>query len=271
MGVEIPIVVFGFDRAKNLRKSLKRVLQVTDGPVYVILDGPRDERDALAISDCVKAIEGLLQPRVKLHRYSNNLGLSGVPQKINWVFEHEEEALFVEDDVLISRKFYRFVKAFKPNLLAGKYFSIGGYQPISVDRSEFEAISSPRFVCWGWYTNRANWNQLLESEIGSLPQPPSACVVDLYETAKDYDITQGSWDLTVALKCLSADVTNILPPVNLVRNIGLRTGQHGRIRLANLSHNRNRSPLRRRRLDRSPILDVKTNLKWEKDFRVKFL
>jgi hypothetical protein len=165
--------------------------------------------------------------KVKLWKREENLGAAvSVVTAIDWFFRSESMGIVLEDDLIPSSDFFKFAASglniYGGNrnvwMISGSRMNPQAASPISNDWSFYPMI-------WGWATWRAQWlemrqvfgvedtsrlNRVLSRRynfwfIGSLRAKKG--VID-------------AWDVPLAFAQWSRKKFSVIPPVNLVTNIG---------------------------------------------------
>ena len=165
MTVTTPVLVMAFNRPDHLSVLLERLRQVRPTRVFVAVDGPRPDRpgedeQVQACRDLVSSIDWT--DDVTTLFQSSNLGCGlGVSTAISWFFEHVEEGIILEDDVIPDPSFFGFCS----ELLARyrddtRVFAITGcnFVPPSAQTHPEAAYRFSRVAhIWGWATWRRSW------------------------------------------------------------------------------------------------------------------
>ncbi len=107
-----PVAFIIFNRPDKTKKVFEEIRKAKPSKLFIIADGPRKNNDednhlCLETRDIVEKIDW----DCKVHKdYSNNnIGLrKRVSTGLNWVFEHTEEAIILEDDCVPHPSFFRF-------------------------------------------------------------------------------------------------------------------------------------------------------------------
>jgi hypothetical protein len=149
-----------------MRRQISTLRTFCPENLYFHIDGPRKEStfDSELIQECLKAIEGIdWKTSVKVLRRSQNLGCKeAVVSALEWVFESEENAIVLEDDIDFDISFITFSQI---NLVKNKennnFLAICGYNPI-VNQQFQESNKITNLVSiypslWGWATWKKKW------------------------------------------------------------------------------------------------------------------
>lgn len=234
-----PILIIGFNRPDFFERCLEKVM--AEGPtiLYIHIDGPRTREDHLAQQQMAKFVQncptGL---NIHFRQLETNLGCGkAVNEAIDWLFEHEEAGIILEDDLLPGHDFFLFVEAglviYKDDDRVGQ---IGGYNPLAwlsrFRNHSTQAVPSPKPWSWGWGTWSNRWHSYRSSPAG---QDDNHRQHNLAKIEKQIPLTYqevfsgklavergdlDTWDYAWAFEFFARGWVCVLPPVNLVQNIG---------------------------------------------------
>ena len=107
----IPIVLFSFKRIEKILIILERISKIEPSRLYLISDGGRTAEEHLLVKEVRKQVENHVTWKCELiKRYSDkNIGVyNNIAGGAQWVFKHEEQAIFLEDDNLPELSFFSF-------------------------------------------------------------------------------------------------------------------------------------------------------------------
>ena len=225
-----------FKRPDTTRRVFERIREAQPPRLYIAADGPRKDRPDEA-EKCALArqiVENVDWP-CEIHRLyrDENLGCGkGVSSAITWFFDHEEQGIIIEDDILPHIDFFRYcdemLEKYKDDkhihLISGYNFFYDGYcSEVSYYLSDFGSI-------WGW----ASWKRVWKTyryDVNDYPEKD--LVLKIYsrfpgKTAKYYHRVYklmkyhkiDTWDLQFAMNRFYFDRYSIVPFVNMVENIG---------------------------------------------------
>jgi len=237
MSFSTPIAFLIFNRPSVTRRVLHAIRQVRPSTLYVVCDGPRPDRpgEKLAVMQTRAVINEIDWPcEVKTDFSEVNLGCKRrISSGLNWVFEECTDAIILEDDCVPDPTFFHFCRDMLEHYRHDELvFSISGsnFQG-GRSRARNGFYFSKYFHCWGWATWRSSWrsvdlNLALWQQFvaaGGLTEVCDTHNEQLYwkkvldaQARGDID----SW----AYSCLASSwlnrKLNIIPDVNLVRNIG---------------------------------------------------
>jgi hypothetical protein len=239
---ETPILLILFNRPDCTQIVFNRIKEIKPTKLYVAADGPRNIKldDVKLCEDTRKIVEKIdWNCEVKTLFQNKNLGCRIGPENaINWFFENEEMGIILEDDCLPNLDFFKYC-----NELLSFYkedqriMAITGRNSLGKYDSENSYFFSRLFREWGWATWKRAWilNKSNDNELRS-PSVQAECN-DLFEDivkCRYYKNCLNSvifenhdaWDYVWAMRILLNNGLVIVPKVNLVENIGLRSGTH---------------------------------------------
>ena len=235
-----PVLVIAFNRPDHLRTLLSRLREVRPTNFFVAIDGPRVQVDGEV--DRVQQCRDLLASidwECELHTLirEQNLGCGvGVSSAITWFFEHVEQGLILEDDIIPTHSFFPFaatlLKRYRDD---DRVFAISGCNFVPPD-----GLSEPdapyRFSqvphIWGWATWRRSWEQHhLDIAGWQKDLPPAALwqragrsVSGAVYWASTFELLArkkvDTWDGQLVLASMMANQWTATSNVNLIENIG---------------------------------------------------
>jgi hypothetical protein len=238
--VKTPVVFMIFRRPNTTAKVFEIIRQVKPSKLFVVADGPRLERpeEAEKCADARNIISQVDWDCEVIKNYSDiNLGVSKrISTGLDWVFEHTEEAIILEDDCLPHPTFFQFCEELLERYRNdARITSISGQNvQLGNKRTEFSYYFSYYNHIWGWATwKRAwqnfdlemkNWPYVKErkilQDILNDPQGTRYWHEKLESTYQDLRIT---WDDQWTLACWLQSGLCILPRENLISNIGFNS------------------------------------------------
>ena len=168
-----PIVIFLYNRPDHAARCIE-ALQKNQGwnrsDVFVFCDGPKEtnhsEEAILAVHDIADNISG--SKSLTVHKRESNIGLfQSVIEGVTSVCERSGRAIVVEDDVIASPCFLRFMNDALEKYENSNVACISGYvYPLE---AHFEKAFFIRGAdCWGWATWQHQWKSLDVNAAGLL-------------------------------------------------------------------------------------------------------
>ena len=232
-----PILFLIFKRPDTTQEVFNRIREVQPPRLYIAADGPRPEKEGEKemCEATRKIVEQVDWPCEVHHLYRDqNLGCGkGVSSAITWFFEHEEQGIIIEDDILAHPDFFDYcdemLERYKDDeriqMISGCNYFYDGYL------SEYSYYMSVFACIWGWATWRRVW-QTYHFNVNDYPveemkrkirvrMPQSADVyfLKVYEQMRQQAID--TWDYQFVLNQQYYNRYSISPFTNMIENIGM--------------------------------------------------
>lgn len=249
-----PILLFVYKRPEHTLRTLT-ALSANEGAedcdLIVFCDGPRDEKDigpVNAVRELVSRAQGFRS--VKIIQRQQNFGLaksiiSGVSETMRWC----EEAIILEDDLVTSRFFLRYMNDALDRYRDDKRVaSIHGYVP-PVSKELPETFFIRGADCWGWATWRRGWELFNPDGLSLLQELEKRELSHEFDFGGANPFTQmlrdqiagknDSWAIRWYASAFLAGSVTLYPGQSLVENIGFdgsgthcrsSTGFHSRLK-----------------------------------------
>jgi hypothetical protein len=232
-----PILVSVYNRINHFKaciSALQRNSLAEHSELYIVSDAPSREEDKKIVSDIRRYIEDI-DGFKKLHpiiRERNMGAFESVTQAAEDVIESHGRLIALEDDIVVSNNFLRFLNegldVFETNK---NVFSVTGYCPPWAYREELNGkVLVGDFHCpWGFATwadrnpmvlSRSNrYKDVIKDKYAKnflLKKIPG-----ILDTLREDSIRDaGVGDVRVMTQMLLGKMITIYPPVSLSRNIG---------------------------------------------------
>jgi hypothetical protein len=230
-----PIAFEIFNRPEHTRRVFGAISAVRPAQLFIMADGPRPDRpDDVARCNEVRAIvQNIEWPcKVQTDFASTNMGcgdrtISG----LNWVFEHVDEVIFIEEDVLPELSFFAFCREMLWRFRDDpRIVTVRGLNLYPWRASAYSYFFSSFLGSWGLALWRRSWQQF-DPAMTIWPEArESGLLANVFPKhthwkywhrilnhcyGGDYD-----WDYAFALSCWLQSGLTVVPARNLVRNIG---------------------------------------------------
>jgi hypothetical protein len=244
-----PVVVFAYNRPDHLRQTLTALAEAElakESRVRVYADGPRDE----AARAGVEAVRRVLDDPAWRDRFAAfevrasdaNKGLAtSIIGGVTEVIEAEGRAIVLEDDLIVSRDFLRFMNDaldfYRDDPTVG---SISGFSPLEAPPRGYahDVMRVPRNCSHGWATWADRWREVDWTAAGADLLRRDKALRRRFDSAGTdrFDRLQrqlagkiNSWSIRFGLWQVLTGRCTIYPVHNRVRNIGFdNTGVHTR-------------------------------------------
>ncbi|MBS1581991.1 MAG: nucleotide-diphospho-sugar transferase [Bacteroidetes bacterium] len=241
--LRLPVLITAFSRYDTTREVMEAVRAARPPRLYFACDGGRNdaEREKCAqVRSLVELVDWDCQLFTLFHE--NNKGSKyGMAANIGWFFDHEPEGIILEDDIVPSQTFFRFAQE-----LLEKYrddervWAIIGNNLMADeepgDPSSYWYSAHGYGAYWGWASWRRSW-QRFDIDMRQWPGVRDTDAFKdyylaaserreatrLFEHTWDRNIST-AWDYQFDFAKVLAGAGNIIPNVNLCRNIGFGAG-----------------------------------------------
>lgn len=220
-------LVLTYNRLDSALKICNQLIECGVSSIYVSIDGGKTKElkrnQEKLISDLhLLSIESQIQICIRHSR--KNLGVSaGVISGVDWFFERVDSGYIFEDDLLFGEDFLDFSdRGLEFFYNDETVWMISGNQYLSSD-----SIWTNYPLIWGWATWKTKWVEfrslLLGPKLTFSPQSTRFRVKQFWEIgfARAISGRLDSWAVPYASQMLSRQKLCLLPPVNLVSNIGV--------------------------------------------------
>lgn len=200
--------------------------------IYVSVDGPRNEKDREMQFNLFAELDARSKnfPKFELRKSEENQGIGvAVISAVDWFFRNEQMGVVIEDDLDFDLDFLRYAEValnvFETNR---EFWMISGSRLIPGDLEQ-EKVQRKSLVCnypiiWGWASWADRWKEMLEG-IVQFPNQE----VKLSSQVKNFwkvghkRVSKGivdTWDIPLATSMRYLGKKCLMPPVNLVSNLG---------------------------------------------------
>ena len=257
--LRIPVLLCGFVRYDTASQVFDAIRQARPPRFYFACDGPRNEAEKER-TDKVRTLVDLVDWPCEVHTlfHERNMGTKyGMVANMDWFFKHEAEGIVLEDDILPSQSFFRFsqelLEHYRDNervwSIIGNNLATGG---VVKDPDGYWFMEHG----YGAYSGWAGWRRSWERFDMDLKDWPTFSRTEKYrkyflnaDERAEADMLfrytwdgniPGAWDYQFDHAKIMAGAVNIIPNVNLCRNIGFgEDATHSK----SLSDNRNQEHL----------------------------
>ena len=234
-----PVALIVYRRPETSFKVFERIRQVRPPKFFLISDAPREGviDEVKKVMQC-RAIKDMVDWDCEIYTKFSEVHTNCRTQLYNgisWVFDNVEEAIILEDDCLPDLSFFRFCDE-----LLEKYRNDTRVTVISGSNHDWleECEESYNFAIdlklWGWASWRRAW-KLFDIDMQLWPEcrkkgwlkklyPLSQYVFMSNQIQNSYEKRSDTWDFPFALANLLNHGLDIIPKVNMVRNIGFGAG-----------------------------------------------
>ena len=230
-----PVLLIGFNRPNYIKKAIEALRKVKPSKLYFAVDGPRSDSEAekvLQTQECIKLIDW--ECNINTLFREKNLGCKyGVASAIDWVFQNEDFAIIIEDDIIAMPDFFEMC-----DLLGKKYrdteniYMISGTNYNPDVHHQHSYIYTQNYTIWGWATWKRCWQNYDVEMYGWNDQKNRDAIRkcspswiqwqywkrNLNNLSSDYVDT---WDIQWVYHCLINSGLAVTATTNLITNIGV--------------------------------------------------
>lgn len=225
-----------FKREDTTRRVFERIREAKPPRLYIAADGPRKERPD-EIEKCLAArnvVENIDWP-CEVHKLYRDVNLGcgkGVSSAITWFFEHEEQGIIIEDDILPHLDFFKYCDEMLDRYKDDERIQeIGGHNTFYNGYSSDAPYYLSNFqIIWGWASWKRVWDtyiydidkisrdQLKEKLLSRVPSKTCEYFMRIFD--KMYFDGIDTWDYQLYFNQMLYNRYAIVPYVNMTRNIG---------------------------------------------------
>jgi hypothetical protein len=233
--MKTPIAFIIFRRPEQTARVWERIREAQPEKLFLIADGGRNEEEWVKCRAARKVVETIDWECEVFRNFSDtNLGCRNrVVSGLDWVFEHVEKAIILEDDCLPSSSFFRFceellIKYEKDTRIAqvcGTNFQDGHV------RGSASYYYSKYPTPWGWATWKRSWIKRdccalawEDPEIQKLVLGKCASEIEKFKMGYRFNVTHAqtidAWSYGWIFSVWCQNGMACIPETNLVQNIG---------------------------------------------------
>ena len=232
---ELSVLIVGYRRADNILKILEICRDSGISNIYLSVDGPKPE-NAKGVSDHFEIQRNIAKFKLNfsgnliIHLRERNVGCAAtVMSSCDWFFKHTDYGVVLEDDCIPTKDFFLFAKSMKQKICSDKRIWLAcGTQFAPKELIDNSAIISRYALTWGWVTSQQKWLEIRRSIFQNSQEEARGNsrlgIVDkVYWEAGARRAYQGFtdvWDSILVYRMQVENKFSILPPENLITNIG---------------------------------------------------
>jgi hypothetical protein len=228
--MNLAVLIIGYSRPTGITNLIKSLTLNGVAKIYISLDGPKDIRDIenqKIIQDEILKFSTNGSIEIKVLKQERNLGIAvAVIGAIDWFFSQEDCGLILEDDLLISPEFLTFAYlGLEKYSKSPNVWMISGSQLLSKFTVKSETIWANYPMIWGWATWAQKWKEMRSYLIRDKKTTffQTLNYRYLYWKVGAKRVLSGkvdTWDTPLAFEFRVQNKFCILPPINLVSNMG---------------------------------------------------
>ncbi len=222
-------LVITYARKDNAMRLIEQLIDSGIKTIYVSIDGPKDtqirEFQTLFKSMLQKKQENFSGDILVWQRESNMGSGASVIASLDWVFSREEACHILEDDLVVTEDFFKFMNFGLEEMNRQHNLKIvTGTNPFEdITEGKLGKVNYP--ISWGWATNRENWKDLRHLIFNGVPKNALKTKIrnrQYWKVGKKRALLGRieAWDVPLGSEMYKTTFYTLIPPTNLVRNIG---------------------------------------------------
>ena len=257
--MDVPVMLFFFNRPQVLKESFKWIQRVKPRQLFLVQDGPRcgNMTDIEKVMKCREIVENIdWDCEIRKNYSEENMGCDAREfSGIDWCFQFVDRLIILEDDCVPAISFYDFcgelLQRYKDN---ERVNAISGFVRCrETGETMYDYVFSHTCAGWGWATWKRAWDEALQ--VYNMEIDEYEKTLHKYKnTIENYAIhNKGyvekainirrkeekagkiiSWENIWGLSMMLHNQMSISPKVNMIRYIGISadaTHAHDKIEL----------------------------------------
>ena len=234
--LKTPVLFILYNRLEVSKKSFESIRNVRPHKLYIACDGYK--RDKVGDKEKVEAVRQWIlgavdwDCQVKTRFAEENQGCKyGPANAINWIFQNEEEAIILEDDIVADTSFFWYCQELLERYRDDtRIMIIGGHKKVWDFPIENDYFFTAFGMIWGWATwkrawsyfdiDMKNWLQYKKDNLLANVYGKDASIYLTENIDRVYSGRLDAWDFPWMLSIAANSGLGILPKYNLIQNIG---------------------------------------------------
>ncbi|MDO9630122.1 MAG: hypothetical protein Q7I99_09510 [Acholeplasmataceae bacterium] len=233
-----PVVLFFFIREESTMKVLDQIRIAKPKKLYLVGEGHRPNKPGE--KERVETLRQLVESRIDWdcevfkNYVTEDIGAGRrISSGISWVFETENRAIFLEDDIIASQSFFRYCQEMLDYYEHdNRVMAISGSNPVPKFEFDGDYTFSNVAHIWGWATWKRAWenydfemkewpyykkNELLKASFRNKVFYEFRC--DEFDLA--YEGISTTWDYQFSFHLLKNSGLAVVPKINMISNVGI--------------------------------------------------
>lgn len=245
-----PVLFMVFNRPEKTQQVFDRIRMVKPTKLYVAIDAPREGRqddveNRNKVLDIVHNVDWECEAHYLEHKENLGCSKAGITAW-NWLFEHEERMIFVEDDGMGNESAFFFIQDMLERYKDDKRIAYVGAVNYGIQHGDSSYFLSRSIIATYFMGVWKRTHELYEYEIESFPQNRwkwsfiknfKSIYEYIYEchACSEYlkSIKKGkrqqTYDVQMIYLAYKYNMYCIYPNVNMVSNIGLDGGANNHV------------------------------------------
>ena len=234
------VLFIGFKRYEESKAVIEAIRAARPPRFYFACDGARPDRAGEAeaveqVRSLAKLVDWPCEFKTRFSEKNQSVRF-GPPAAIDWFFEHEEEGIILEDDCLPVPSWFRFAQEMLEHFRHDeRVWTIMGNnlmtEWVNANDDSYYYSSHGYGAYWGWAAWRRMWKKY-DLHMKDWPALRDSGLLDGHflsngERDEAYGLLEASWNGKIHSWDFQLDygrwmhgMVNVIPTVNLIRNIG---------------------------------------------------
>lgn len=232
---DLNVLIVGYRRAENILHILNICKNSGISNIFISIDGPKANNtegqiDSNKIQNTIDNFKSTFIGNLTIHFRASNVGCAAsVMSSCDWFFKQTEYGVVLEDDCIPTEAFFLFAKSMEEKIINDAEIWLAcGTQFAPKELINNSAIISRYALTWGWATSKLKWFDIKRSifensQSKGLGNDSLGFVENVYWKAGARRAYQGFtdvWDTVLVYRMQLENKYAILPPENLISNIG---------------------------------------------------
>lgn len=224
------VLILTYARQANCITILTKLIEYGCKRIYLYLDAPKN---AEVLTSQTLFLKRLMDKkfipydvRLEIKKSESNQGIAvSMINALDWFFAQESEGIVLEDDLEFGKSFLSFTSAMLLRFRSDKDVLMISGNRYSSPQSQGDIAWCNYPQTWGWAAWKRSWEVLrsIYLEKISLSSFSLTSPRNNFWTMGAYYVAQGAvdtWDIPIANFMIKSGLFTVLPPVNLVSNVG---------------------------------------------------
>ncbi len=224
------ILIISYSRYDGLKRLLESVLRFdSEANIFVSIDGARNSNILQVQSQMRELLNSHLNLGCRIHFQfleKNNGVAAGVIKAVDWFFSQVDSGIILEDDLVVADGFFNYcTQALSDFEHEVDIWMISGSQIFESNDFQNQIQFANYPMIWGWATWKSKWHVMRQSLVR--PKPISLRNIFnqryLFWAVGANRALSGlvdTWDTPLAFEFYDRRKLCVIPPINLVSNIG---------------------------------------------------
>ena len=230
--INIPVLVCAYSRRIEFENMLTSLVASGCKKIYINIDGSNQYEtqldQKLMMAFVAKTRLDSPDTRIIARQSKENRGAAvSIISSVDWFFSQEEAGLIFEDDLEFHKSIFQFGDwALNQYANHPEVWIVAGSNFFSDHPQLRETLHMTNYpVTWGWGTWRKKWVDIRACIVNQAPLPKcfNSSYVQAFWSVGAKRAKAGlvdAWDLPLAESMNRIGTKSVVPPFNLIRNIG---------------------------------------------------